>query len=275
METLLVERDRELDGLVTVTLNRPEKLNALSVQLHGELQDVCRALQTDSEARVVILTGSGRAFSAGADLGDRRGRVADDRGRGAQPATLRSLGQSVGVLAERVNAGIGNRTAAALEALDQVTIGAINGLCIGGAVVFASCLDIRLAAASAWFSIPEVDLDIPLTWNALPRLVRELGPSRTKELVMSCDRFSAEEALRWGFVNHVIPDVELLPRARALAAKLLAKDPWSVAATKSAVNALAQLMVPEQGTHADRDFLLLARLLRAEAVVRPPDDQPQ
>jgi enoyl-CoA hydratase/carnithine racemase len=206
----------------------------------------------------VILTGAGRAFSAGADLGDRRGR-------GAQTATMRAQGQATGVLAERVTAGTGNRTAAALEALDQVTIGAINGLCIGGAVVLASCLDIRLASAAAWFSIPEVDLDIPLTWNALPRLVRELGPSRTKELVLTCDRFSADDALRWGFVNHVVPDEALLPRARALAAALLAKDPWSVAATKSAVNALAQLMVPEQGTHADRDFLLLARRLRADA----------
>lgn len=257
METLLVERDRELPGLVTVTLNRPEKLNALSLQMHADLQEVCRALQADGEARVVILTGSGRAFSAGADLGDRRGRSA--------PTTMRSLEQAPGVLAERVGAGTGNRTAAALESLDQVTIGAINGLCIGGAVVFAACLDIRLAAASAWFSIPEVDLEIPLTWNALPRLVRELGPSRTKELVMTCDRFSADEALRWGFVNHVVPDEELSSRARALAARLLAKDPWSVAATKSAVNALAQLMVPEQATHSDRDFLLLARRLRGEA----------
>src|SRR3712207_5555940 len=177
METLLVERDRELPGLTTITLNRPEKLNALDARVHAELQEVCRALQSDAEVRVVILTGSGRAFSAGADLGDRRGRS-------AQTATMRSLRQSGGVLAERANAGTGNRTAAALESRDQVTIGAINGLCIGGAVVFASCLDIRLAAASAWFSIPEVDLDIPLTWNALPRLVREIGPSRTKELVM-------------------------------------------------------------------------------------------
>src|SRR5262249_18265287 len=158
----------------------------------------------------------------------------------------------------------GNRSSTALETLDQVTIAAVNGLCIGGAVVFVSCLDIRLAAESAWFSIPEVDLDIPLTWNALPRLVRELGPSRTKELVMTCDRFRAEEALRWGFVNHVVPDAELLPRARALAGKLLAKDPWSVAATKSAVNALAQLMVPEQATYSDREFLMLARRIRAE-----------
>jgi enoyl-CoA hydratase/carnithine racemase len=257
METLLVERDAELPGLMTVTLNRPEKLNAINQQVHADLQELSHQLRTDAETRVVILTGAGRAFSAGADLGARRGSA--DR-----PGTIGPSPRAEDVLAERVNAGVGNRTAAALESLDQVTIGAINGLCIGGAVVFVACLDIRLAAASAWFSIPEVDLDIPLTWNALPRLVRELGPSRTKELVLSCDRFSADEALRWGFVNHVVPAEELMARARRLAAKLLAKDRWSVAATKSAVNALAQLMVPEQATYSDREFLMLARRLRAE-----------
>ena len=101
-----------------------------------------------------------------------------------------------------------------------MTIGAVNGLAIGGAVVFLSCMDIRLATESAWFSIPEVDLDIPLTWNALPRLMREIGPARTKELVMTCDRFSSEEALRWGFLNHRVPDGAGVPQARALAEKL-------------------------------------------------------
>jgi enoyl-CoA hydratase/carnithine racemase len=159
---------------------------------------------------------------------------------------------------------MGNRTAAALEGLPQVTIGAVNGLAIGGAVVFLACLDIRIAAESAWFSIPEVDLDIPLTWNALPRLMRELGPARTKELVMTCDRFSSEEALRWGFVNHVVPDSGLMPRARELAAKLLAKDPMAVALTKSTTNALAEAMVPANVTHGDPDYLFLSRLVGAE-----------
>jgi enoyl-CoA hydratase/carnithine racemase len=263
METLLVERDIALPGLVTVTLNRPEKLNAINLSMHTDLQELCRQLQADPETRVVILTGAGRAFSAGADLGTRRGD--------AQTATMRSLQGAPDVLTERLNARTGNQTSAALESLDQVTIGAINGLCIGGAVVFASCLDIRLAAQSAWFSIPEVDLDIPLTWNALPRLVRELGPSRTKELVMLCDRFSAEEALRWGFVNRVLPDDALVPRARELAAKLLAKEPWSVAATKAAVNALAQVMLPAQATYSDPEHLMLARRLRAEAAQHAAD----
>lgn len=196
METVLVERDTELSGLVTLTLNRPEKLNAINAQMHADLQAACVELGRDASARVVILTGAGRAFSAGADLTPQPARTEDH------------------ILAARLRAGMGNRTCDLLEGLDQVTIAAINGLTIGGAVVFASCLDIRLAAASAWFSIPEVDLDIPLTWNALPRLMRELGPARTKELVLTCDRFSAEEALRWGFVNHVVPDDDLLPRAR-------------------------------------------------------------
>ncbi len=251
MDTLLVTRDEALHGLATMTLNRPEKLNAISFRMHRELQQVCRELNEDPEVRVVIITGAGRAFSAGADLGD------SAAGPGATP--LPTAGARESVLAERWRVSAGNRSSAALEGLYAVTIGAVNGLAIGGAVVFLACLDIRLAAESAWFSIPEVDLNIPLTWNALPRLMRELGPARTRELVMTCDRFGSDDALRWGFVNHVVPDAELLPRARALAEKLLAKDPLSLAATKSTANALAEAMVPSHVTHSDADYLMLAR----------------
>jgi enoyl-CoA hydratase/carnithine racemase len=253
VETLLVERDGGLRGLVTVTLNRPEKLNPINGRMHHEVIELCRSLEDDAEARVVIFTGAGRAFSAGADLGS---------SAGGQTRQAAALGPSPGPLARRHIATLGNRSSAAIEGLPQVTIAAVNGLAVGGAVVWLSCMDIRLAAESAWFSIPEVDLDIPLTWNALPRLVRELGPARTKELVMACDRFTAAEALRWGFVNHVVPDAELIPKARELAARLLAKDAMAVAQTKSTVNALANLMVPAEATHADPDYLVLAGLLQ-------------
>lgn len=253
MDTLDIEYDSELPGLVTVTLNRPEKLNAINSRMHTELQETCRALSDNADARVVIFTGAGRAFSAGADLGG--GASAASR----TPLALANRDPSP--LQERIRSSAGNRTCAAIEALDQVTIGAVNGLAVGGAVVFLSCMDIRIAAESAWFSIPEVDLDIPLTWNALPRLMREIGPARTKELVMTCDQFSTEEALRWGFLNHRVPDPALLPTARSLAEKLLAKDPMSLALTKSTCNALAESMVPASGTHSDRDYLMLARLL--------------
>lgn len=256
METISVDHDPELPGLVTITLDRPEKLNAINLRMHAELQQACRDLSDNAAARVVILTGAGRAFSAGADLG---GSASDPN----RPA-LASATAEHSPLRERIRSSAGNRTCAALEGLDQVTIGAVNGLAIGGAVVFLACLDIRVAAESAWFSIPEVDLDIPLTWNALPRLMRELGPARTKELVMTCDRFSSEDALRWGFLNHRVPDVELLSRARDLARKLLDKDPVSLALTKSTCNALAESMVPAHVTHSDRDYLVLSRLLAEE-----------
>lgn len=82
---------------------------------------------------------------------------------------------------------------------------------------------------------------------------------------MACDRFTSEEALRWGFLNHVVPDADLLPKARDLARKLLEKDPVAVAQTKTTVNALANLMVPAEATHADPDYLVLARLLREQS----------
>ncbi len=240
-ETLRVERDEALEGLVTIILDRPESLNAISRQMHEELQDACRVLRDDASARVVILTGAGRAFSAGADL--------------KQPPIEGPTSETEA----RIRASQGNRTCEAIEALPQVTIGAVNGLAIGGAVVFLACLDLRLAARSAWFSIPEVDLDIPLTWNALPRLMREIGPARTKELVMTCDRFEAAQAERWGFLNHVVDDDELQPRARELASTLLAKDELSIARTLSATRALAEAMAPTYVTHADPDYLMRGR----------------
>jgi enoyl-CoA hydratase/carnithine racemase len=259
-ETLLVERDAELPGLVTITLNRPEKLNAISGRMHRDLQEACRELADDSEARVVILTGAGRAFSAGADLG----------GSSSDPnrPPLATLQAERSPLRERLRASAGNRTAAALEGLPQVTIGAVNGLAIGGAVVLLACLDLRVAAAPAWFSIPEVDLEIPLTWNALPRLMRELGPARTRELVMTCDRFTAEQALGWGFVNRVVPEGQAVGAARELARQLLAKDPMALALTKSTCAALAEAMVPGYVTHSDADYLVLARLLAQERGAR-------
>jgi enoyl-CoA hydratase/carnithine racemase len=255
MDTIDLTRDEALPGLATLTLNRPDKLNAISATMHRELQQVCAELSSDSSVRVVIVTGAGRAFSAGADLG---GRPSEGQPNPISPAAPLSP------LEERQRATMGNRTSAALEALPQVTVGAVNGLAIGGAVVFLACLDIRIAAESAWFSIPEVDLDIPLTWNALPRLMRELGPARTKELVMTCDRFSSGDALRWGFLNHVVPDAELVARARGLAEKLLSKDPLSLALTKSTTNALAESMVPSFVTHSDPDYLFLSRLVASE-----------
>jgi enoyl-CoA hydratase/carnithine racemase len=237
---LRVERDVDLEGLVTITLARPEKLNALDVAMHDQLQAALTALETDVKARVVVVTGEGRAFSAGAELGSRR----------PEPP--------VNDLDRVAIAHHGGRTCELLDRLPQVVIGAANGLAVGGGVVLLSCCDLRLAAESAWFSIPEVELGMPLTWQALPRLMRELGPARTKELVMTCERFTAEQAERWGFVNHVHPDAELPDATRALASRLLSMDPLSLAMTKQACAALEDALVPKAVSWSDGELMLLA-----------------
>jgi enoyl-CoA hydratase/carnithine racemase len=237
---LTVEPDRVLDGLLTITLDRPDKLNALDVALHDELQGVLTGLETDHATRVVILTGAGRAFSAGAELGSRR----------AEPP--------INDLDRRARVHLGGRTCELIDRLPQVVIGAANGLAIGGGVVLLSCCDLRVAAESAWFSIPEVELDLPLTWQALPRLMRELGPARTKELVMACERFTSAQALQWGFLNHVVPDDQVIPEARRLAERLLSMDPLALAMTKSACAALENLMIPKEATWSDAELMLLA-----------------
>jgi enoyl-CoA hydratase/carnithine racemase len=237
---LRVDRDPDLDGLLTVTLHRPDKLNALNIALHDELQRLCASLETDHSVRVVVLTGAGRAFSAGAELGDRR------------PTP------PVNDLDRRARAHLGGRTCEMLDRLPQVTVGVANGLAVGGGVVLLSCCDLRLAAESAWFSIPEVELDLPLTWQALPRLMRELGPARTKELVMACERFTAPQAAAWGFVNQVHPDDQLEAATRALAERLLSMDPLTLATTTSACRALENAMVPKEVTWSDAELMLLA-----------------
>lgn len=236
-----VERgESDLDGLVTITLDRPAKLNALSIQLHEELQDVLTRLETDPAARVVILTGAGRAFSAGAQLGEMK----EDK--------------PINDIDRLQRAHLGGRTCELIDRLPQVVIGVVNGLAIGGGLVLLTACDLRIAAESAWFSIPEVELNLPLTWQALPRLMRELGPARTRELVMVCERFSASDAERWGFVNHVYPDDALADEARSLAAKLLSMDVLALSLTKAACKALENDMISKDVTYSDAAVMLLA-----------------
>ena len=142
-------------------------------------------------------------------------------------------------------------------------IGAAGGLAIGGGVVLLACCDLRVAGESAWFSIPEVELELPLSWQALPRLIRELGPARTKELAMCCERFTAQQALQWGFLNHVVPDGAVTAEARRLAERLLSMDPLTLTMTKRACAALENLMVPKEPTWSDADLMLLAYRQRA------------
>jgi enoyl-CoA hydratase/carnithine racemase len=237
---ITVDHDRELDGLVTITLRRPGKLNALDVATHEALQEALVELETDVRARVVVLTGSGRAFSAGADIGSRPdGRPLNDQDRLA-----------------RVH--LGGRTCELIDRLPQVTIGVANGLAVGGGVLLLASCDLRIAADDAWFSVPEVQLGMPLTWEGVPRLMRELGPARTREVVMLCERFTAADAERWGLVNRIHPADDLSKSTRSLAARLLSMDTLALATTKRGCRAAADALVPPSVAWSDAELMLLA-----------------
>lgn len=243
-ETLTVERD---GAVMTVKLNRPDKRNAINRQMHLDLQEVCRELSDDFETRVVILAGEGRAFSSGADTSE-----------WGQPGPDNELEL-------RRQSGIGSRTSAALEEVDQVTIAGVHGFAVGGAAVFVSCCDFRVVGRGAWFSVPEVELGIPLSWNALPRLARVVGHARAFELTVLCERIGAEQALDWGLATQLADDGEELAVARELADKVIAKPPLPVALTKASLKALRRASEQGEVAYADGDLLLYSRLLQQRA----------
>lgn len=220
-----------------VTLNRPDKLNPLSTTALRELAAAARHLDTLADVKVVVVAGSGRAFSAGADL-------ASFTASGGPPP--------------REAADAGRQMAEAIEAMRAVTIARIHGHCVGGGVVLAAACDLRIAADDTRFSIPEVDLGIPLAWGGIPRLVREIGPARTKELVMTCRPFGAGEALSMGFLNRVVPSSDLESAVDELVAQLAAKSALTLTATKRHTNAVTESMVGTARAWSDADSLVTA-----------------
>lgn len=231
-ETIVVAVD---DGIGRLTLDQPDKLNPLGSAALQELADAA-AWFDDEKAEVVVVTGAGRAFSAGFDL---REFTAPDRSVASAPE-------------------LGRRMADALEAMDAVTIAAIHGHCVGGGVVLASACDLRVAADDALFSIPEVDLGIPLAWGGIPRLVREIGPALTRELVMTCRSFGAEEAKAIGFVNRVVRPTDLTESVNELAQDLRAKATSVLRATKRQVQVAAEDLASTQGGWSDAALITTA-----------------
>ena len=226
-----------VDGAIArLTLHRPDRLNALSRVMLGEIIETCRWLGGRRDVKVVIVAGSGRAFSAGFDLEDFAGSSADP-------------GET---------ADLGRLAAEALTAVRQLTIASIHGHCVGGGLVLASACDLRVAAASATFAIPELDLGIPLTWGGIPRLVREFGPARTKELVLTCSTFGPELAASAGFLNRVVDDPQRAQVVDDLAAELARKPAFGLRVTKEQVNAAAEDMASTSRASGDRDVLVAA-----------------
>ncbi len=217
MPTLLVDQPEQ--GVTRITLNRPEKLNAMNAELIGELHETLAGIGADASCRVVLLTGAGRGFCAGLDLG----------GYGNAPGS-EGLG--------RVEAGFATQTHIAalvprLRSLPQPVIAAVNGPAAGGGLALALASDVRIASTSARFNVAFVRLglsgcDIGVSW-LLPRLV---GASRAWELMLTGRIIEAEEADRIGLVLRVVPDDALLGAALETAGRIAANAPWGVRMTK-------------------------------------------
>ncbi len=211
--TIEVER---ADQIATITINRPEALNALdAVRLELLLASI-QATSADPGVRAIILTGAGdRAFAAGADVAAMRDMNA------YQALAFAKLGQAV---------------CHALESAPQPVIAAVNGFALGGGCEIALACDIRLCSENAVFGQPEVALGIPPGWGGTQRLPRIVGPGIAKELIYTGRRVAAQEALAIGLVNGVFPLEQLKESARELAARIAANAPVAVSFSKVAIN---------------------------------------
>lgn len=227
------------DGAVgRIELNRPDKRNALSSTVLVELAAAARWFDERPEVKVVVVSGRGKSFSAGADLGS---FVSPDPQRTPRDA-----------------ADLGRLMAEAVEAMNAVTVAKLHGHCVGGGLVLAAACDLRVAAEDTFFSIPEVDLGIPLAWGGIPRLVREIGPALTKELVLTCRPFTAAEAQASGFLNRVVAPDALDSEVGSLVGTLAAMSSLTLRATKHHVNAVTAQMVGTDRSWSDADALVSA-----------------
>lgn len=233
---LLMERD---GPVVVLTLNRPQQLNALNQTLIGELAAAFEQFDHDDSARAVILTGAGeRAFAAGADISE--------------------IGTITSATHGRQLAHRSHELARRMAELRAPIIAAINGFALGGGLELALACDIRLAAEHAQLGLPEVTLGIMPGWGGTQRLARLVGPGMGKLLMMTGDRIAADEALRLGLVELVLPGGELLGAARALAARIAAQPPLAVAAIKQAVNRGLELPLDDANRYEAGLFAELA-----------------
>ena len=240
-----IEKGLGPDGRIAVVrFDRGDGINALSPEALRQLTAAARSFEDDGETSVVVLTGSAKAFSAGFDLKDAEGR------------SRRTM--DIGTLRRHLK--LGPRLSRAWQDMDQVTIAAIEGFCIGGGVALAVALDFRVMADNAHLRVPEIGLGMNMSWQSVPRMLHLIGPARTKQAVIMADeRISAKEAYEWGLVEEVAQPGKAVEAAIAMAEKVARQPPISVAMTKLTVNRLAHAL-DDLASHMDIDQFALASM---------------
>jgi enoyl-CoA hydratase len=200
-----------------ITLNRPESLNAVSASMHEALEHVWRHIASDPEARAVVITGAGRAFSAGGDLDHIVAMQRDPARRG------HGLDQARRIVAELMDVRL-------------PVIAAVNGPAVGLGCTVATCTDIVLIADTAFMADPHVSVGLTAGDGGTAVWPLIMGMLRAKEYLLTGDRISAEQAVACGLANRVVPAESLMAEAMALAARLAAQPPQAVQSTKRALN---------------------------------------
>jgi len=212
MSSILVEKK---GNIAVLTVNRPEALNALNSQVLCEISSAVTDMKNDEDIYVIIITGTGKAFVAGADIGEMRDCTA---------VTGKAFSE------------LGNSVFLQIEQMDKPVIAAVNGYALGGGCELALCCDIRLAGERARFGQPETGLGITPGFGGTQRLPRVIGASAAKELIFSCRQVKADEAERMGLVSRVVPQDELMDEAMKLAESIAANAQIAVRQAKSAIN---------------------------------------
>ena len=221
------------EGVATLTLNRPDTLNAWNQKMRDELREAVRELVFDNDLRVLVITGEGRAFSAGEDV------------RGMQGLT------DIGTRGFRRVARDIHNVFDEIEAIEVPVIAAINGVAAGGGLELALTCDFRFAAETAKLGFPENNVGLIPGSGGCSRLVKLVGISRAKRLVMSGQMIPAGKALEMGLVDELHPPELLLSKTQELANQLAAKAPMALGLAKIVLNACANVD-PDTGRHLER-----------------------
>ena len=225
------------DRIATITINRPDKLNALNDRVIEELGLAIDAARNDADVGGVILTGAGRAFVAGADI---------------------SQLEKHGAVATKALAQRGQNVFRRFETSPKPTIAAVNGFALGGGCELAMACHIRIASEAAKFGQPEVKLGLTPGYGGTQRLPRLIGKGRALQLLLTAEMIDAQEAYRIGLVNKVVAADQLIPTATAMMQTMLANGPLAIAQCIEAVNAGYDLPLEEAMTIEANAFGLLA-----------------
>ena len=222
--------------VTTITLNRPNKHNALTISLQKQLHEAIRAVKFDVETRVLVIRGAGDTFCAGDDIPEMpiMGQLnisAESFGRVEEPPASNPTFMFIRMFQE---------TASMLEDLDVVTIAAVDGVCMGGGLELTLCCDFVLTTSRARWGMPEIDMGITPGWGGCTRLQRYVGRRKAKEINLLAYEFTGDNAEEWGLANRVVESADLDAEVQALVELMLAKNRYAIRRTKFVLNKAAE-----------------------------------